>query len=115
MVDVIDVFIDGVPCTSNNKSTRDAWKARIAERTRGLTRVSVACRLTVEFRLGSESYATASEYGSDLDNLLRPFLNALETTVLTSGDECVVELMASKSAAGSDAEAGAALRIEPIG
>ena len=115
MAKVIDVFIQGAPCTTNNKVTRDAWKAAVRNQTSHLGGVSAACKLRVEFRLASEAYTTAPPFGSDLDNLLKPFMDALRDTVLfPHGDACVLELHALKVKASDDGLAGAALTIEPV-
>lgn len=109
-------FIEGNPLSPNGGAGLQAWKNRVIEQTHDLEKVQQACKLRVAFRLSDEAYRTAPPFGPDLDNLLKPFLDALKVTVLQPcEDACIVSLEASKSPAGLDSKPGALLEIEAIG
>lgn len=112
---LVDVFVFGVPSTTNNKATRDAWKSAIRAQTAHLPGVQVPCRLRVVFQLSHEAFVTAPPYGSDLDNLLKPLMDALGDTLLRPlGDECVIELHATKRHAVDESSVGVAIEIEGL-
>jgi Holliday junction resolvase RusA-like endonuclease len=76
--------------------------------------VTGACRLRVTFFLPADKYPADLPYGMDLDNLLKRFFDALQTTVFLNvqgKDSCVTELEARKVPVQSADDAGAELEI----
>ena len=117
----INHFIRGVPY-SRNKSRGDRkaparWRASVIEQTRHLPRVTDACVLKVTFLLPPDKFPSDLPYGSDLDNLLKLLLDALNETIFTEAkgrDSCVVSLAAMKAAVPSNEDAGVHLEILPV-
>lgn len=73
--------------------------------------------LKVTFLLPPDKYPADLPYGSDLDNLLKRFLDALNQTIfsMTIGkDSSVVSLTATKVKVPSSKEAGAYLEVLPV-
>jgi Holliday junction resolvase RusA-like endonuclease len=90
------------------------WTRAVVEQTRELDRVSGACTVDVTFFLPADKYPLDHPFGSDLDNLLKRFFDALQQTVLADApgkDGCVVELAARKRKASSAEPPGALLTI----
>lgn len=102
------------PMKSGRKEGLPAWEERIVEETKGLPKVAGTCSLRVTFYLPPDKFPLDCPHGTDLDNLLKPFLDALGKTLLKEapgGDSCITSLTASKVKVDSTEMAGAALEI----
>lgn len=105
--------IRGIPypklkSTGNTDGPRK-WTEAIVEKTKGLRKVTGPCLLRITFRLPKEKFHAKNPFGTDLDNLLKRFLDALSQTVFSDApgkDACVVSLEATKVLAPNPAEAG---------
>jgi Holliday junction resolvase RusA-like endonuclease len=117
----INHFIRGVPF-SKNKSRGDLdaptrWRASVIEQTLHLARVTDACVLKATFLLPPDKFPSDLPYGSDLDNLLKLLLDALNETIFSEAngkDSCVVSLTVMKTAVSSREDAGVHLEILPV-
>ena len=114
-------MISGVPYSRNktrgNIRAADVWSERVRTQTAALPRVREACALKVTFLLPPDKYPSDFPYGPDLDNLLKRFMDALNSTVFSEthgGDSCVVMLTVLKTRVSSTEEAGAHLEILPV-
>jgi Holliday junction resolvase RusA-like endonuclease len=114
-------FIKGVPYSQNKKrgntSAPDKWTSDIIKQTSSLPQVKDACVLKVTFLLPPNKYPADLPFGSDLDNLMKRFMDALNETVFakTKGkDSCVLAIYAMKAKVGSEKQAGALLEILPV-
>ena len=115
----ISGFIEGTPLSRNRSGARkpglQGWIEQVAKQTGALQQVENACILRVTFFLADEAYRTAPPYGPDLDNLLKPFLDALKKTVLQSQEDAgIISIQATKARAGPGQRPGALLEIFPI-
>jgi len=117
----IAIKIDGVPYGAKkargnlNGATR--WTRTVIDQTRELPKVTEACILKVTFLLPPDKYPRDFPYGSDLDNLLKRFLDALNETVFSSAngkDSCVISMTISKVKVSTEKKAGALLEILPV-
>jgi hypothetical protein len=113
--------IIGVPYGKNKTRGKvDAlpvWTQAVTDQTKHLPKIKNACVLRVTFLLPPNKFPSDLPYGSDLDNLLKRFLDALNETIFseTRGkDSCIISLSATKTCAESEAEAGALLEVIPI-
>jgi hypothetical protein len=120
-VDYICHKIIGVPYGRNKARGKvDAlpvWSQAVIDQTKHLPKIKNACVLRVTFLLPPNKFPSDLPYGSDLDNLLKRFLDALNETVFseTQGkDSCIISLNATKTRVGSETEAGALLEVIPI-
>jgi hypothetical protein len=94
-----------------------AWLQDIVDQTAHLPRVADACMLRVTFLLHANRFPSNCPYGPDLDNLLKLFLDGLNSTVFSQArglDSCVVSLEAMKTRVASEDEAGAQFEILPV-
>jgi Holliday junction resolvase RusA-like endonuclease len=114
----IRIRIRGVPYAHKKTTGRvDAcakWTEAVETQTRDLRPVTGACRLRVTFFLPADKYPPDLPYGTDLDNLLKRFFDALHHTVfqnVAGKDSCVTELEARKVRVQSAHDAGAELEI----
>ena len=113
--------IAGIPY-SRNKTRGDTaapkkWSEAVVQQTKHLPKVTEACILRVTFLLPPNKFPNDLPYGSDLDNLMKRFLDALNQTIFseTKGkDSCVIEMNVMKTQVDSDAEAGALIEVLPI-
>ena len=117
----IAIKINGTPYGANkargNLDGPKEWRRALIEQTARLPKVSEACIMKVTFMLPPDKFPKDFPYGSDLDNLLKPFLDALNETVFsaTNGkDSCVISMNVSKVKVSGEAEAGALLEILPV-
>ena len=114
---MINVFITGTPY--GQKKVRGdieaprKWTESVRGQVHNLGIVSKPCVLEVTFVLPSDKFPSDYPYGSDLDNLLKRFLDALQPQPL-SDDSCVMKLIASKRKVGMNEVTGAHLTIEEI-
>ena len=73
--------------------------------------------MKVTFLLPPDKFPTDFPYGSDLDNLLKRFLDALNETIFSESkgkDSCIVSMHVTKTRVNSNDEAGALLEILPV-
>ena len=116
------IRVRGVPYpklkATGNVNGRQLWTDKIVEKTAGLRKVTGPCLLRVTFKLPSEKFNGKNPYGTDLDNLLKRFLDALSQTVLSEApnqDACIVSLEATKVHVQNANEAGVDGEIIEIG
>jgi Holliday junction resolvase RusA-like endonuclease len=105
-------FIEGIPyCrfkTRGNTEGRRTWTEKVRKTTMNLPKIKGPCCAEIEFCLPRDKYPNDYPSGPDLDNLLKPLLDALNTTVLSEApgkDSCIVRLSATKnkvSGSGTD-------------
>ena len=107
------IRVRGVPYpqskATGNVEGRLHWSDKVVEKTSGLRKVTGPCLLRVTFKLPSDKFNGKNPYGTDLDNLLKRFLDALSKTVFSDApgqDACVVSLEASKVHVQNPKEAG---------
>jgi Holliday junction resolvase RusA-like endonuclease len=114
--------IRGVPYpkvkSTGNVEGPQLWTEVIVEKTQGFRKVTGPCLLRVTFRLPKEKFHEKNPFGTDLDNLLKRFLDALSRRVFCDApgkDACVVSLEATKVAVANPLEAGVDGEIVEIG
>lgn len=93
------------------------WTDAVVRQTRRLPKVDGPCMLRVTFLLPPDKFPADLSYGSDVDNLLKRFLDALGKTVFKNalgGDSCVMSLEVSKTRVEPPAAPGAQLEILPF-
>lgn len=113
--------IKGIPY-GMNKTRGDMlapqlWTQAIINQTADLPRVSEACILRVTFFLPADKFPSDFPYGPDLDNLLKRFLDALNTTIFCNSkgnDSCVISMHAAKTKTDELNDSGAFLEILPV-
>jgi len=117
----INLKISGIPYTRDkvrgNPLGTKQWTEAVIQQTKDLPKIKEACILKVTFLLPPDKYPNDLPYGSDLDNLLKRFQDALNETIFSEAkgkDSCIVSLTATKVKVNSTAEAGALLEIIPI-
>jgi Holliday junction resolvase RusA-like endonuclease len=115
------IKINGIPyCRNKQRGKTDApsiWTEEIIRQTENLPKVEQACIMKVTFLLPNDKFPPDLPFGSDLDNLLKRFLDALNKTIFsdTPGkDSCVISMCVSKTKVDSKDEAGALLEILPV-
>jgi len=116
------IRIRGVPypqgTSPRNTEARLRWTEAVVERTKGLPKVTGPCLLRVTFRLPENKFHDKNPFGTDIDNLLKRFLDALSKTVFLDApgkDACVVSLEATKVIVVNPNEAGVDGEIVQIG
>jgi|SRR5712672_567331 len=85
------------------------WSEKVIDRTKGLRKVSGPCLVRVTFRLTRDKFHDANPYGTDLDNLLKRFFDALGKTVFSEApgkDACIVAIEAAKVLVQNPSESG---------
>jgi len=117
----INQKISGIPYGRNkNRGDIEApkkWTKAIIDQTKNLPKITKACILHVTFLLPPNKFPNDLPYGSDLDNLMKRFSDALNETIFsdTEGkDSCIIEMSIMKTKVDSIDEAGALLEILPI-
>src|SRR5438093_12100422 len=117
----VRVRISGIPYAQlKSRGRRDGgpeWSRAVKQQTVHLPPAGGPCRIRVAFFLPANKYPLDHPYGMDLDNLLKRFFDALETTVfrhVPGKDGCITEIVASKVKVSSDAEAGAELEMPEL-
>ena len=105
--------VRGVPYpqtkATGNVGGRKAWTEAIVKATQNLRKIHGPVFVRVTFRLSREKFHNANPYGTDLDNLLKRFLDALSATVLSEApgkDACIVALEAAKVLVKNPSESG---------
>ncbi len=118
MLESYHFFVNGVPYAQAKSRGRisgaDEWTQAVRVQTAHLPKVKSACLMRVTFRLPPDKFPSDHPYGNDLDNLLKRFFDALNTTVFSDvpgNDGCVVSLEATKTKVANYEEAGAAIEI----
>ena len=113
-------MIDGVPYAQKkprgDQEAPGRWSDAVRERTRDLPKLRGPCELHVLFLLPQNKFPDDYPYGSDLDNLLKRFLDALNETLFSEvqgKDSCVVRLSAAKRRVSANEDTGAFLTITP--
>lgn len=95
---------------------RKKWSDDIIEQTKDQFPVKGPCEMKVVFVLPSEMHPKDHPYGTDLDNLLKRFQDALNKTIFSKvlgNDGCVRKLYAEKQKVG-EKESGAELEITEL-
>ncbi|MBI3189886.1 MAG: RusA family crossover junction endodeoxyribonuclease [Ignavibacteriales bacterium] len=113
--------IYGVPYSQHKKRGNvdglKVWSDEVIEQTRELPKIKEACIMKVTFLLPPDKFPKDFPYGSDLDNLLKRFLDALNKTIFveTIGkDSCIISLHVTKTKVDSQKESGALLEVLPV-
>jgi len=117
----ISYKILGIPYGQNktrgDTSAPEKWTQAVIDQTKHLTKVKEACIFHVTFLLPPNKFPLDLPYGSDLDNLVKRLLDALNETIFSEAegkDSCVIEINAMKAKVDSDAEAGALIEVLPV-
>ncbi|HVO72492.1 MAG TPA: hypothetical protein VMT35_00600 [Ignavibacteriaceae bacterium] len=83
----INIKISGIPFARSkvkgNPLGPQAWTEAVILQTKDLPKVKEACILNVTFLLPADKYPRDYPYGSDLDNLLKRFQDALNETIFS--------------------------------
>ena len=85
------------------------WTNAIVKATTNLRKVKGPVLVRVTFKLSKEKFHDANPYGTDLDNLLKRFFDALSQTVFSDApgkDACVVAIEAAKVLVQNPSESG---------
>jgi Holliday junction resolvase RusA-like endonuclease len=113
--------ISGIPYgRSKNRGDIEApkkWTQAIIDQTRDLPKITQVCILRVTFLLPPNKFPKDLPYGSDLDNLMKRFSDALNETIFSNTedkDSCIIQMSIMKTKVDSEAEAGALLEVLPI-
>jgi Holliday junction resolvase RusA-like endonuclease len=115
------VSISGIPYghskPNGDKKALSRWTASVIKQTVHLPKILHPCLVRVTFRLPPDKFPKDHPYGSDLDNLLKRFFDALIETVFAEApgkDGIVVSIEATKVKVGNREDAGADLEIIQI-
>jgi Holliday junction resolvase RusA-like endonuclease len=107
------IRVRGVPYpqtkATGNVEGRRVWSQAIVDATRNLRKVKGPVLVRVTFKLSREKFHDANPYGTDLDNLLKRFFDALSSTVFSDApgrDACVVAIEAAKVLVQNPSESG---------
>ena len=113
--------ITGIPYsmrkTRGNVDAPAEWSKAVKEQTEDLPCIKEACILKLTFLLPPDKFPKDLPYGSDLDNLVKRFMDALDKTIFREtpgGDSCVIAMHVMKTRVESTQEAGAMLEILPV-
>ena len=113
--------IKGVPYAKSKRrgdvKAPERWTEAVKRQTEELPKVKDACLMKVTFLLPPDKFPADLPYGSDLDNLVKRLLDALNQTVFSEavgGDSCVVSLTVMKTRVSSREEAGVHFEILPV-
>ena len=115
------VSISGIPYghkkVKGDTPALDRWTEEVRNQTAHMEKVVHPCLVRVTFRLPPNKFPKDHPYGSDLDNLLKRFFDALIKTVFADApgnDGIVVSIEATKVRVADSAQAGADLEIIEI-
>lgn len=107
------IKVRGVPYphvkATGNVEGRKVWTEAIVEKTKHLRKVKGPALVKVTFRLSREKFHDSNPFGTDLDNLLKRFFDALGRTVFSEApgkDACVVAIEAAKVLVQNPSESG---------
>jgi hypothetical protein len=114
-------MVRGTPYPQNkvtgNLAAPAEWSRAVIIQTAHLQPVKGPCCLHVTFVLPKDRFPPDHPFGTDLDNLLKRFLDALGRTVLSKvagQDGAVVEIRAKKRKQRGSELTGARFRLVPI-
>lgn len=85
------------------------WTEAIVNATQNLRKVKGPVLVRVSFKLAKDKFHDVNPYGTDLDNLLKRFFDALSKTVFSEApgkDACVVAVEAAKVLVQNPSESG---------
>ena len=113
MIKAQRIKVRGVPyphlkATGNIDGTKK-WTEAIVAKTATLRKVTGPCLVRVTFKLTNEKFHEKNPYGTDLDNLLKRFFDALGRTVFSEApgkDACIVAIEAAKVLVQNPNESG---------
>jgi Holliday junction resolvase RusA-like endonuclease len=107
------IRVRGVPYpqikATGNVEGRKVWTEAIVKATQNLRKVKGPVLVRVTFKLSKEKFHEANPYGTDLDNLLKRFFDALGRTVFSDApgkDACVAAIEAAKVLVQNPSESG---------
>jgi Holliday junction resolvase RusA-like endonuclease len=107
------IRVRGVPYpqvkATGNVEGRKVWTEAIVKATANLRKVTGPVLVRVTFKLARDKFHDASPFGTDLDNLLKRFFDALSQTVFSDApgrDACVVAIEAAKVLVQNPSESG---------
>lgn len=107
------IRVRGVPYpqtkATGNVEGRKVWTEAIVKATQNLRKVSGPVLVRVTFKLARDKFHQTNPYGTDLDNLLKRFFDALGRTVFSEApgkDACVVAIEAAKVLVQNPSESG---------
>ena len=107
------IRVRGVPYpqvkATGNIAGRKVWSDSIVDATKHLRKISGPVLVRVTFKLTREKFHEANPYGTDLDNLLKRFFDALSKTVFSDApgkDACIVAIEAAKVLVHNPSESG---------
>jgi len=113
MIKTQRVRVRGVPYpqtkATGNTEGRKVWTEAIVAATRNLRKVKGPVLVRVTFKLSKDKFHEVNPYGTDLDNLLKRFCDALSQTVFSEApgkDACIVALEAAKVLVQNPSESG---------
>jgi len=107
------IRVRGVPYpqikATGNVEGRKVWSDAIVDGTKNLRKVKGPVLVRVTFKLAHDKFHDANPYGTDLDNLLKRFFDALSKTVFSEApgkDACIVAIEAAKVLVHNPSESG---------
>ena len=107
------IRVRGVPYpqikATGNVEGRRVWSEAIVKATKNLRKVSGPVLVRVTFKLAKDKFHDANPFGTDLDNLLKRFFDALSQTVFSEApgkDACIVAIEAAKVLVQNPSESG---------
>ena len=107
------IRVRGVPYpqvkATGNVEGRKVWTEAIVRATTNLRKVTGPVLVRVTFKLAKDKFHDANPFGTDLDNLLKRFFDALSQTVFSQApgkDACVVAIEAAKVLVQNPSESG---------
>lgn len=116
-----NVRIKGIPYSQHkrrgNVDGLAVWTQDVIRQTRNLDKVTDACIVNVTFLLPPDKFPPNFPYGSDLDNLLKRFLDALNHTIFSQArgkDSCIIAIHVTKARVESEQLSGALLEVLPV-
>ncbi len=111
-------FIGGIaypkPVSGNRAIEAEKWSKKLVENTINFRKVDGPCSLKVVFYLPPDRFEIGSPYGTDIDNLVKRLLDALNETVLSDvpgKDGCIMNIEAEKSVALKPSQLGVDIKI----
>lgn len=113
--------ITGIPYgqskTTGNTDAPKVWSKNVEEQTKDLPKIIEACVMNITFLLPPNKFPRDFPYGSDLDNLLKRFMDVMNNTVFSDApgkDSCVVSMNVSKAKVEKEEESGVILELIPV-
>jgi len=115
------VSVSGIPYphlkSRGDTSAPARWTEAVKKQTAHLPKVVHPCLVRITFRLPPDKFPKDHPYGSDLDNLLKRFFDALIETVFSEApgkDGIAISIEATKVRVPDSDQAGADLEIVVI-